>query len=206
MRNTRGEYFTSAMPSITDIARTSQDVRVVSLCDIGPAFDAGPIAISIVTSHSHALRSWCSVSFVLASHSAGAPAGGTAGVSSHAGTTRGAAHARSACFADLSDHFIRRLNGYGGQSLCCGRQGQSKGNSSQSDHRLSPSLRYQLVMRLGQRMDKARPSLPKALSAPPRPSCGRRSSARTNSPDHAALRAETICSQTNRAVRHSLHI
>jgi hypothetical protein len=123
------------------------------------------LQLSIVTSHSHALASWCSVSFVLASHSAGAPAGGTTGVSSHAGTTRGAAHARSACFADLSDHFIRRLNGYGGQGLCCGRQGQSKGNSSQSDHRLSPSLRWQLVMRLGQRMDKTRPSLPKALSA-----------------------------------------
>jgi len=82
-------------------------------------------------------------------------------VSSHAGTTRGAAHACSTRFADLSDHFIRRLNGYGGQSLCCGRQGQSKGNSSQSDHRLSPSLRYQLVMRLGQRMDRRGRACPK---------------------------------------------
>jgi hypothetical protein len=31
---TRGEYFTSAMPSITDIARTSQDVRLVPIADM----------------------------------------------------------------------------------------------------------------------------------------------------------------------------
>jgi len=31
---TRGEYFTSAMPSITDIARTSRDVRLVPIADM----------------------------------------------------------------------------------------------------------------------------------------------------------------------------
>ena len=35
MRNTRGEYFTSDIPSTTDIARTCRDVRVVPKADIG---------------------------------------------------------------------------------------------------------------------------------------------------------------------------
>jgi hypothetical protein len=37
MRNTRGEYFASDIPSITDIERTSQKVRVVPLGDISGA-------------------------------------------------------------------------------------------------------------------------------------------------------------------------
>jgi hypothetical protein len=35
MRNTRSEYFTSDIPSITDIARTSANVRVVPQGDVG---------------------------------------------------------------------------------------------------------------------------------------------------------------------------
>jgi len=53
----------------------------------------------------------------LASHSAGAPARGTAGVSSHADTIH-AVHTGAACFADLNDQFVWLLEGYGWQSLC----------------------------------------------------------------------------------------
>jgi hypothetical protein len=53
----------------------------------------------------------------LASYSAGAPAGGTAGRSSHADTIH-AVHSCAAYFADFNDHFVRLMEGYGWQSLC----------------------------------------------------------------------------------------
>jgi hypothetical protein len=46
----------------------------------------------------------------LASHSAGAPAGGTGGVSSHADTTYHV-HTRSTCVADSNDHVVQLLEG-----------------------------------------------------------------------------------------------
>ena len=53
----------------------------------------------------------------LASYSAGAPAGGTAGGSSHADTIH-AVHTSAANFADFNDHFVRLMEEYGWQSLC----------------------------------------------------------------------------------------
>jgi hypothetical protein len=53
----------------------------------------------------------------LASHSAGAPAGGTAGVSSHAGAIYHV-HTRSTCFADSNDCLVQLLEGCERHSLC----------------------------------------------------------------------------------------
>jgi hypothetical protein len=53
----------------------------------------------------------------LASLPADAPAGGTAGVSSHADTIHHV-HTGAACFADWNDQFVWLKEGYGWQSLC----------------------------------------------------------------------------------------
>jgi hypothetical protein len=53
----------------------------------------------------------------LASLPADAPAGGTAGVSSHAGTIHHV-HTCAACFADFNDQFVRLMVGCGWKSLC----------------------------------------------------------------------------------------
>ena len=53
----------------------------------------------------------------LASLSADAPAGGTAGVSSHANTIHHV-HTGAACFADFNEQFVRLMEGCGWKSLC----------------------------------------------------------------------------------------
>jgi hypothetical protein len=74
----------------------------------------------------------------LASHSADAPTGGAAGVSSHASTAH-VVHSCPACFADSSDHLIRLLKRRDGHGLSQRRQCQSKGNGDQLGHFRSPS-------------------------------------------------------------------
>ena len=54
---------------------------------------------------------------MLASHSAGAPAGGTAGVSSHTDTIYHV-HTRSTCFADINNHLVQLLERCEWHSLC----------------------------------------------------------------------------------------
>jgi len=73
----------------------------------------------------------------LASHPASAPAGGTAGVSSHAGTIHHV-HSRPTCFAHSSDHLVRLVEGCEWHSLCEWRQCQSKGKRDQPHHCFSP--------------------------------------------------------------------
>jgi hypothetical protein len=69
----------------------------------------------------------------LASHSASAPAGGTAGVSSHAGTIYHV-HSRATCFADSDDLSVRLLEGREWHSLCQRGEGQSKNDCDQPRH------------------------------------------------------------------------
>ena len=61
----------------------------------------------------------------LASHSASAPTGGTAGVSSHAGTIHHV-HSCPTCLADSNDLSVRLLEGREWHSLCQRSEGQSK--------------------------------------------------------------------------------
>src|SRR6266550_6142617 len=80
--------------------------------DIGPAFLT--LARRSVAEYRYRRPVW----FVaLASAPADAPAGGTAGVSSHADTIHHV-HTGAACFADWNDQLVWLKDGYGWQSLC----------------------------------------------------------------------------------------
>jgi len=86
----------------------------------GQRFDSGPMVSVIGRSPTAPLLSVeTGVQLVpgLASYSAGAPAGRTAGGSSHADTIH-AVHTCAANFADFNDHFVRLVEEYGWQSLC----------------------------------------------------------------------------------------
>ena len=99
------------------------EIKSLSECQYarsGQRFDAGPKVSVVGRSPSSNLLSveTSPSSSWLASLSADAPAGGTAGLSSHAFTTHHV-HTGAACFADWSDQCVWLIEGYDGwQSLC----------------------------------------------------------------------------------------